>query len=183
LDDGDAEAHAVLGDVAALLDHDWRAAERHFLRARDISPSTQVRTSYIMRFLLPLARLDEALEECNRMLVHDPLFDVAHSVRAAVSSARLRRSRRSLQSQPPVKQRRVTRPVVPLLRSVVYRTNARCFVLGQSPQGDTRGISAGRTGHRRRTWHRRRPGRGDRGYAHHPRSTGRRLPEGLHSRS
>src|SRR5580692_8291264 len=39
----DTEAHAVLGDVDTMLDFDWTTAERHFSRARELNPTTQVR--------------------------------------------------------------------------------------------------------------------------------------------
>lgn len=80
----DAEAHATLGQVAAMLDYDWTAAESYFRRARQLSPTTHVRMAYIMWFLIPQGRTEEALAECDEVSFQDPLLLVGRTVRASV---------------------------------------------------------------------------------------------------
>lgn len=83
LDEADAEAHAVLGQIAAMRDYDWMAAERSFRRALELNPVAYVRTAYAMWRLLPQGRTAEAVIECDRVLEQDPLHLVARQVRAA----------------------------------------------------------------------------------------------------
>jgi tetratricopeptide (TPR) repeat protein len=79
----DAEAHATMGQVAAMLDYDWIAARLHFRRARDLSPSTHVRMAYVMWHLIPQGRTDEALAECDELINQDPLLLIGRSVQAS----------------------------------------------------------------------------------------------------
>jgi tetratricopeptide (TPR) repeat protein len=73
LDDTETEAHGVLGDVAIMLDFDWTTAERHFSRALELNPTTQVRIGYALWFLLPRERTEEARAVFDYVTVHDPL--------------------------------------------------------------------------------------------------------------
>jgi TolB-like protein/Tfp pilus assembly protein PilF len=83
LDEADAEAHAVLGQVATMLDYDWTAAERSFRRAIELNPVAYVRAAYAMWRLIPQGRPAEAVIECDRVLEEDPLHLVARQTRAA----------------------------------------------------------------------------------------------------
>ncbi len=82
LDDGNAEAHAVLGQVAAMLDFDWSAAERHFRRARDLNPVAYVRTTYAMWYLIPNGHPADAVLEADHVIEQDPLNLPGRQVRA-----------------------------------------------------------------------------------------------------
>ena len=82
LDETDAEAHAALGQVAAMLDYDWSTSEKHFRCARELSSGAHVRMGYFLWFLLPQGRLKEALMESDAALKQDPLLVLAYSAKA-----------------------------------------------------------------------------------------------------
>jgi tetratricopeptide (TPR) repeat protein len=73
LDDSDAEAHACLGQVAAMLYHDWASAARHFHRALVLNPSPYVRLVYAGWHLCPLGQAKDAVRETARIVAEDPL--------------------------------------------------------------------------------------------------------------
>jgi tetratricopeptide (TPR) repeat protein len=82
LDDTDAEAHAALGEVAAMLDYDWPAAKRHFQRARELNPHAHVRMRYAFWYLLPQGRVEEAELEADYVIRQDPVLLVGRSAKA-----------------------------------------------------------------------------------------------------
>jgi serine/threonine-protein kinase len=68
------EAHAELAAVAAFLDYDWAAAERHFQLAMAREPIPAVVSHlYGFFYLLPLGLIREATAELERALKQDPL--------------------------------------------------------------------------------------------------------------
>jgi adenylate cyclase len=73
LDDSSSEAHACLGQVAAMLYHDWASAARHFHRALALDPSPYVRIMHSGWHLCPLGRAKEAVLETERIVAEDPL--------------------------------------------------------------------------------------------------------------
>ena len=73
LDDSNSEAHACLGQVAAMLYHDWASAARHFQRALALNPSPYVRIVYSGWHLCPLGRDRDAVNETGRIVAEDPL--------------------------------------------------------------------------------------------------------------
>jgi tetratricopeptide (TPR) repeat protein len=73
LDDSSCEAHACLGQVAAMLYHDWASAARHFHRALALHPSPYVRITHSGWHLCPLGRAREAVLETGRIVAEDPL--------------------------------------------------------------------------------------------------------------
>jgi TolB-like protein/tetratricopeptide (TPR) repeat protein len=73
LDDSNAEAHACLGQVAAMLYYDWASAERHFRRALALHPSPYARMMYSGWYLCPLGRANEAVLETGRLVAEDPM--------------------------------------------------------------------------------------------------------------
>ena len=78
LDPDLAEAHAMLGASIALLDYDWAASERHFLRALELNPSSyHVWGPYATFWLAPQGRPDEAAAGFDRVLELDPLNPLA----------------------------------------------------------------------------------------------------------
>ncbi|MCX6638098.1 MAG: hypothetical protein NT090_23830 [Acidobacteria bacterium] len=79
LDDRLGEAHALLGTLEGILEHDWTAAERSFERARELNPgSTTVRHRHALHFLVPKLRIPEALDELRQAIVRDPLSPRLH---------------------------------------------------------------------------------------------------------
>jgi len=73
LDDSISEAHACLGQVAAMLYHDWASAAQHFQRALARNPSLYVRIMYSGWHLCPLGRTSDAVLETARIVDDDPL--------------------------------------------------------------------------------------------------------------
>ncbi len=73
LDDTIAEAHMVLGMIAAFH-FDWLRAESEFQRALELNPaSSDCHDSYAFAFLGPMGRLQDAAAEFERALELDPL--------------------------------------------------------------------------------------------------------------
>ena len=80
------EAHAMLGNVAALYDYDWKEAERrfHLALARDPVPAL-VRQWCGFMYLLSIGRAEEAVRQCELGAREDPLSVVArHGLGAAL---------------------------------------------------------------------------------------------------
>jgi len=77
LDDESSEAHTSLAHVKATQDWDWRGAETEFQRAIALNPRhATAHHWYAMSCLVPLARLDEALEELQQALALDPVSSI-----------------------------------------------------------------------------------------------------------
>jgi Tfp pilus assembly protein PilF len=69
-----AEAHEALGMVYAR-DAQWEQSEKSFRRAIEIEPGrSESRRRYAMIFLLPLGRIEEALQQVRQAKRNDPLF-------------------------------------------------------------------------------------------------------------
>ena len=77
LDGHSAEAHTSLAHVRATQDWDWTGAESAFLRAIQLNPRYPTsRHWYAMSCLVPMARLDEALEEILLAQALDPVSSI-----------------------------------------------------------------------------------------------------------
>lgn len=77
LDDESAEAHASLAHVKATQDWDWLGAEREFQRSISLNPRyATAHHWYAMSCLVPLARLDEALDELLQAQALDPVSSI-----------------------------------------------------------------------------------------------------------
>ena len=77
LDGHSAEAHTSLAHVRATQDWDFSAAEPLFLRAIQLNPRySTARHWYAMSCLVPLARLDEALEQILLAQSLDPVSSI-----------------------------------------------------------------------------------------------------------
>lgn len=95
LDGGSAEAHTSLAHVRATRDWDWTAAEEEYQRAILLNPRyPTARHWYAMTCLVPIGRLDEALQQILLAQSLDPVSpiiarDVAviHSYRGDVDAA------------------------------------------------------------------------------------------------
>ena len=73
LDEGLAEAHAVLGLVLLQADWDWSGAERELRRAIALEPNRSDSHGVYATYLQLVGRTDEAVPEANRALELDPL--------------------------------------------------------------------------------------------------------------
>ncbi len=75
IDNALAETHALLGLYRVqLLDFDWRDAKRHYVRARELNPSSPlVRVRFEIGSLLYECRIAEAIAEMEAALQSDPL--------------------------------------------------------------------------------------------------------------
>jgi tetratricopeptide (TPR) repeat protein len=74
LDSTLAAPYAVLGDINALYEWDWAAAERNFRRSLALDPNNaNTRHWYNEDYLVPVGRLREALVEAQRARELDPL--------------------------------------------------------------------------------------------------------------
>ncbi len=88
LDPLSAEAHAALG-IAYARDARWGQSERSFRRAIEIEPGrSSTYSDYVMYLLLPLARIEEALQQLRTAEKADPLsaqvhFHLAHVLLSA----------------------------------------------------------------------------------------------------
>jgi serine/threonine-protein kinase len=77
LDPHSAEAHTSLAHVRATQDWDWAGAEREFQRAIQLNPRYPTAHHwYAMSCLVPLARLDEALEQMLLAQSLDPVSSI-----------------------------------------------------------------------------------------------------------
>ncbi len=74
IDDTLAEAHSMLGTFRKELDYDWPEVQREMAQALELdSGSPAVRFRYALSGLMPLGRLDEAVEQMESVLESDPL--------------------------------------------------------------------------------------------------------------
>ena len=88
LDEGLAEAHAVLGIILYRYHFDWSAAETELRRAVDLSPNYAEGHRMFAAFLVAAGRSEEALAEARRARELDPLsvqalLNLAAAFRAA----------------------------------------------------------------------------------------------------
>jgi serine/threonine-protein kinase len=83
LDENLPEAHCMMAMLRAS-EFDWEGAEREFVRAMELgSRSEEVWQNYSRFYLVPMRRLDEAVEASRRALALDPLspslnYDLGH---------------------------------------------------------------------------------------------------------
>ena len=79
LDPGNSEAHSLLGSMVRSFEYDWKSSEAHHLKAMEREPVWPwARFRYAAWYLLPLGRVDEALELSRLALETDPLNLVFH---------------------------------------------------------------------------------------------------------
>src|SRR6266545_540311 len=77
LDGDSAEAHTSLAHVKATQDWDWHGAEREFQLAFGLNPSyATAHHWYAMSCLVPMGRLDEALEQMRLAQSLDPVSSI-----------------------------------------------------------------------------------------------------------
>ena len=75
IDPGFQEAHSMLGVIAGRYDYDWEECARRFQLAMAHDPvPPEVRRLYAFGYLLPMGRIDEAIEELRRIIPRDPLM-------------------------------------------------------------------------------------------------------------
>jgi tetratricopeptide (TPR) repeat protein len=73
LDQGLAEAHAILAAIKTAYDWDWQGAEREFKLAIQLNPNYATAHQRYSLFLPTLGRLDEAISEARKARELDPL--------------------------------------------------------------------------------------------------------------
>ncbi len=81
------QAHVVLGGIAAMVDHDWAVAKRHFdklLAVEPIPPDGLVRYGFF--YLCPTGRAEESLAHVKKLLADDPLNNLWHAAACALCS-------------------------------------------------------------------------------------------------
>jgi TolB-like protein/DNA-binding SARP family transcriptional activator/Tfp pilus assembly protein PilF len=88
LDDGLAEAHCILGQLAAVCDFDWEGAERAFRRALELSPSNADTYDLYGRMCAALGRHDESIAMEQRAQELDPLAHPADYATALIRAGR-----------------------------------------------------------------------------------------------
>ena len=77
LDGNSAEAHTSLAHVKATQDWDWQGAEREFQIAIGLDPCyATAHHWYAMSCLVPMGRLDEALDEMRLAQSLDPVSSI-----------------------------------------------------------------------------------------------------------
>jgi TolB-like protein/DNA-binding winged helix-turn-helix (wHTH) protein/Tfp pilus assembly protein PilF len=77
LDDGLADAHAVLGAEKATFEFDWSAAQAQFKRAIELDPnSAYVHFIYSLYYLTPRGESRAAITEMKKVLELDPLSPI-----------------------------------------------------------------------------------------------------------
>jgi serine/threonine-protein kinase len=74
LDEGRAEAHALLGMLRKELDYNWQEVDREFRRAFALDPHAPlVQLRHAVSCLMPRGRVEEAMVEIELILASDPL--------------------------------------------------------------------------------------------------------------
>jgi serine/threonine-protein kinase len=73
LDEGSAEAHAVLADLKFYYDWDWAGAEQEYRRAIELNQSYTYAKRQYASYLAAARRLDEAVREADEAARLDPL--------------------------------------------------------------------------------------------------------------
>jgi TolB-like protein/Tfp pilus assembly protein PilF len=85
LDSTLAETHALLGQYHKQLEFNWPEVEREMALALTLNPfSPLVRIRYAGNLLMPLGRVEEAVQELERALELDPLSTAAHTFLAVM---------------------------------------------------------------------------------------------------
>ena len=80
-----AEAHASLGSIASEYEWDWHAAEHHFRRAIELTPSYPTAHHwYGYTYLAAMGRLDEALAAMKQAHHLDPLSLIIRTCRGTL---------------------------------------------------------------------------------------------------
>jgi adenylate cyclase len=89
IDDNLAETHASMGLILGTFDFDWPAAERQYLRAIELNPSSPIFHQWYGLMLVNRGRFDQGLAEGRHAVDLDPLSLAANlSLGIALNSAR-----------------------------------------------------------------------------------------------
>ena len=73
IDPGLVEGHAVLAHEAGMYEWDWARAERHFVRALELSPGYALTRVWYSHLLSAFGRFEEAITQAERACECDPL--------------------------------------------------------------------------------------------------------------
>jgi len=73
IDAMDSDAHAYMGIIKAVFDHNWTGAEKNFKRAIELNPgNNQAHFYYAIDYFIGINRPDEAIKELQITLELDP---------------------------------------------------------------------------------------------------------------
>ena len=90
IDEGLAEAHASLGQIAAHYDYDFATAEREYRLALELNPNYATGHQWLAELLSTLKRFDEANAEIRRALELDPVSLTMNRIYASIMMAQRR---------------------------------------------------------------------------------------------
>ncbi len=98
LDEGLADAHCILGQLALVCDFDWDVAEREFKRALALAPSSADTYDLYGRMCAALGRYDEAVDMARRARELDPLAHRADHATALIRAGRYEEAQQAAES-------------------------------------------------------------------------------------
>ncbi len=98
LDDRLADAHCILGQLAAVCDFDWATAEREFKRALELRPNGADTYDLYGRMCSSLGRYDEAIAMEHRAQELDPLAHRCDFATALLRAGRYEEGLRAAES-------------------------------------------------------------------------------------
>jgi TolB-like protein/Tfp pilus assembly protein PilF len=79
IDPTNSEAHSLLASMAGSFDYDWKKAKTHHHQALSAEPISHLaRFRHVTWYLLPLGRVEEALDQSRLALESDPLNIIAY---------------------------------------------------------------------------------------------------------
>jgi tetratricopeptide (TPR) repeat protein len=85
IDEREGEALSIAGCAKAMFEHEWASAEKLFRRALDAEPGSEIsKHLFALCALLPMARMDEALEMVDEAMRIDPLSLFVSATRTAI---------------------------------------------------------------------------------------------------
>jgi tetratricopeptide (TPR) repeat protein len=124
LDDGLAEAHAVMASVRKVCDWDWAGAQAGYRRALELNPNYATAHHWYADFLSAMGRCEEALAEIQLAQELDPL-SLLISVELAWNSYMARQFDRSLDHALKTLEMEAALPAAHLVRGLACEQKGR----------------------------------------------------------
>ena len=85
INEHEGEALSISGCTKAMFEHEWASAEKLFRKALDAEPGSELsKHLFALSALLPMARMDEALEMVDEAMRIDPLSLFVSATRTAI---------------------------------------------------------------------------------------------------
>jgi tetratricopeptide (TPR) repeat protein len=88
LDSTLAEPHVTLGSMEMYFKHNWKSAEREFLKAIELNPNYADTYQFYAEYLQKVDKLDEALININKAIELDPNAFIKYGMRANIYDTR-----------------------------------------------------------------------------------------------